>query len=180
MRPSILFLCLWILSPVVHAAKLYVNATPNDAKIQLLSQKAEFSQGVNLSPGKYYLSVSKHGYQRYMQPVVLKDEDVKLDIVLQQTAFSLTVVATPADAQIRIMNILPKFQQGMLLPRGKYDVEVRKPGYVTQQQVVEIAEQPVNLIVTLQEVNQPQAVTTAPDTTQPTYPFMSLRHRVLL
>jgi hypothetical protein len=170
MRLSVLLLCLWILSPSVYAAKLYVNATPSDAKIQLLSQKAEFSQGVTLAAGKYYLSVSKRGYQRYMQPVVLKDEDVTLDVVLQQTAFPLTVTTTPADAQIRILNILPKYQDGILLPQGKYDIEVRKPGYVTQRQVAEMKAQPTNLTIILQEVTQPHAAVTS-DNMQPTYPL---------
>lgn len=172
MRSSVLFLalCLWIV-PTAHAAKLFVNATPNDAKIQLLSHKVEFSQGVELTAGRYYLLVSKKGYQRYLQPIVLKNEDVTLEVNLQQTAFPLTVTVTPTDAQIRILNLLEKFEQNMLLSRGKYEVEVRKPGYVTQRQVIEVKEQAVNLTVDLAEVTSPPASPTVPITIQPTYPL---------
>jgi len=169
MRLSVLFLCLWIFSPVSHAAKLYVNATPNDAKIQLLSQKATFSQGVELSPGEYYLSVSKQGFQRYLRPVVVENEDITLNITLEQMSFPLTVVVTPADAQVRILNILPEFQQDMWLPRGKYEVEVRKTGYATQQQTVEIKDQAVNLTVTLQPAQQSIEKSLALTATQPMY-----------
>ena len=171
MRLSVLFLCLWILSPVSYAAKLYVNTTPNDAKIQLLSQKATFSQGVELSRGEYFLSVSKQGFQRYLRPVVVGDEDITLNITLEQTAFPLTVTVTPADAQVRILNILQKFQQNMWLPRGKYEVEVRKTGYATQQQTVEIKDQAVNLTITLQPAQQSIEQSLALATTQPMYPL---------
>lgn len=173
MRPFVLFLslCLWI-APSAYAAKLFVNVTPNDAKIQLLSHhKIAFSQGLELAAGRYYVQVTKKGYQRYLQPVVLKDEDVTLEVNLQQTAFPLTVTVTPADAQIRILNLLEKFEQNMLLSRGKYEIEVRKPGYVTQRQVIEIKEQAVDLTINLTEVTQKSPETIAPITIQPTYPL---------
>lgn len=172
MRPSVLFLslCLWI-APTAHAARLFVNVTPSDAQIQLLSHKVEFSQGVELATGRYYLLVSKKGYQRYLQPVVLKNEDVTLAVNLQQTAFPLTVTVTPVDAQIRILNLLEKFEQNMLVARGKYEVEVRKPGYVTQRQLIEIKEQPVDLTINLAEVNQNTPVAVEPIAIQPTYPL---------
>jgi|GEM_PF-2565617 hypothetical protein len=153
MRLSVLFLCLWIFSPVSHAAKLYVNATPNDAKIQLLSRKATFSQGVELSPGKYYLAVSKLGYRRYMQPVVLKSEDVTLDIVLQpkeqqsttaaaptvtQSMYPLYIYPLPKDASVELVDATAAFQQGMSLPTGIYHVRVSKAGYVSRHEWIKL------------------------------------------
>lgn len=46
-------------------------------------------------------------------------------------AITLTVAAQPSDARIRIMNIKPKYQSGIELEEGKYDIEVSKPGYDT-------------------------------------------------
>jgi len=172
MRLSVLFLCLWIISPVSYAVKLYVNAIPDDAEIQLLSRKATFSQGVELASGKYYLSVSKPGYQRYMQPIVLKAEDVTLNITLQPTAFPLTITVTPSDAQIRIFSNSRKLQTNELLSRGQYVVEVTKSGYVTQRQTVEIKDQAVDLTITLQEATQP--ATTSPAATQAIQPMYPL------
>ena len=39
----------------------------------------------------------------------------------------------PRDAQVRIMNIKPRYYHGMKLKPGLYDIEVSKPGYRTQR-----------------------------------------------
>jgi len=44
----------------------------------------------------------------------------------------LYVEADPADARIRIMNIVPRFFQGIELMPGSYHVEVSAPGYETK------------------------------------------------
>ncbi len=45
------------------------------------------------------------------------------------TRGELYVLPTPAEARIRVMNIVPKFVQGMKLPAGRYSIEVTAPGY---------------------------------------------------
>ena len=49
---------------------------------------------------------------------------------------SLTVTTQPADARVRIMNIKPKYENGIELKEGNYDVEVSKPGYITYREWV--------------------------------------------
>lgn len=49
---------------------------------------------------------------------------------------SLTVATQPSDARVRIMNIKPKYENGIELKEGKYDVEVSKPGYNTYREWV--------------------------------------------
>ena len=39
----------------------------------------------------------------------------------------------PLGATVRILNIAPKFYQGMALDPGRYHVEVSKPGYKTEK-----------------------------------------------
>ena len=41
----------------------------------------------------------------------------------------LYVLPVPANARVRVMNIKPKFVQGMKLPAGRYYIEVTAPGY---------------------------------------------------
>ena len=43
----------------------------------------------------------------------------------------LTVHTTPAEARVRLMNIIPVYRQGMRLNVGDYDVEISAPGYQT-------------------------------------------------
>ncbi len=60
----------------------------------------------------------------------------------------LAIRVTPADARVRIMNIVPTYREGMRLDPGRYDIEVSAPGYRTYRmwhdldagdQVIEVA-----------------------------------------
>lgn len=50
----------------------------------------------------------------------------------------LFIDVEPLDAHVRIMNIGPRYQPGMDLPLGSYDVEVSAPGYMSQRRWVEL------------------------------------------
>lgn len=41
----------------------------------------------------------------------------------------LTIKTSPDDARVRILNIGPKYREGLELPPGRYHIEVSKPGY---------------------------------------------------
>lgn len=66
------------------------------------------------------------------------DTPAEVEIPVEEIVdvISLTVVAQPSDSRIRIMNIKPKYESGIELEKGKYDVEVSKPGYVTYREWV--------------------------------------------
>jgi Protein of unknown function (DUF2846) len=53
---------------------------------------------------------------------------VKTSVVPKQS--QLYVQTDPADARIRILNIKPRFKQGIKLNGGRYHIEVSAPGYV--------------------------------------------------
>ena len=55
-------------------------------------------------------------------------EEVQPAKAVVKTA-QLYVNATPSDARIRIMNIVPKFQQGITLNSGRYHIDVSAPAY---------------------------------------------------
>ncbi|OAD21456.1 TPR repeat protein [Candidatus Thiomargarita nelsonii] len=61
----------------------------------------------------------------------------------------LTINANPPTSQIRIMNINPKYQPGICLKRGKYDVFVTHQGYESYRQWLKITDSNVSLDVTL-------------------------------
>ncbi|MBU0991079.1 MAG: caspase family protein [Proteobacteria bacterium] len=46
---------------------------------------------------------------------------------------AVVINTTPENATVRILNIKPKFFQGMKLGAGEYDVEISAPGYQTQR-----------------------------------------------
>lgn len=51
-------------------------------------------------------------------------------------AHSFTVIATPSNARVRIMNIKPKYHDGMELESGDYDVLVDAAGYHNWRQTI--------------------------------------------
>lgn len=57
------------------------------------------------------------------------EEVEKQRVVLTPKFAELYIDPVPVDAQIRILNIKPKFTQGMRLAGGRYYVEVSAPGY---------------------------------------------------
>ncbi|WP_193164057.1 bifunctional serine/threonine-protein kinase/formylglycine-generating enzyme family protein [Microbulbifer hainanensis] len=54
--------------------------------------------------------------------------------------FSLNVRPQPSNARVRIMNINPRYQPGIELEPGRYDLEVSRPGYSTVRRWVTITD----------------------------------------
>lgn len=77
---------------------------------------------------------------------------------------AFTVKTMPADALVRIMNIQPRYRDGMALKPGRYRVEVSKPGYMSQTLMHELSAQTPTLEVTLakSESRNSQSRLTAP------------------
>lgn len=50
---------------------------------------------------------------------------------------------TPANSRIRILNIKPKYKQGMKLPPGKYHIEVSATGYQTNQKWITLGSEEI-------------------------------------
>ncbi|GAA5523472.1 serine/threonine-protein kinase PknD [Microbulbifer aestuariivivens] len=61
----------------------------------------------------------------------------------------LSVKTQPSSARVRIMNIAPRYRDGMTLEPGRYDVEVSKPGYRSYRRWITLSDSDVTLQVTL-------------------------------
>ncbi|HEY0893342.1 MAG TPA: bifunctional serine/threonine-protein kinase/formylglycine-generating enzyme family protein [Cellvibrio sp.] len=55
--------------------------------------------------------------------------------------YALTVKTSPAQARVRILNIPDRYQPGILLPAGRYHIEVSQTGYDTQRNWIDIVDQ---------------------------------------
>lgn len=69
----------------------------------------------------------------------------------KKAEYSLTVITDPLDARVRIMNIGPKYEDGIQLQPGKYDLSVDKKGYEQHREWVIIEDSDVNINVTLEK-----------------------------
>lgn len=67
----------------------------------------------------------------------------------EPAVFNLNVRPRPGDARVRIMNIVPRYQPGIELEPGKYDLEVSKPGYTTVRRWIEIEDSDLTVPIRL-------------------------------
>lgn len=82
------------------------------------------------------------------QPIIAEEQENNI--------ISLTVLTSPEDARIRIMNIKPKYQAGIELDEGKYDIEVTKDGYLTYRKWVQVDKKTI-LTIELDPIEASQA-----------------------
>ena len=82
------------------------------------------------------------------QPIVVEEQ--------QSNTISLTVLTSPEDARIRIMNIKPKYEAGIELDEGKYDIEVTKDGYLTYRKWVTVDKKTI-LTIELDKIEASQS-----------------------
>lgn len=78
------------------------------------------------------------------------------EVIEEMPATSLTVVTTPNDARVRIMNIKPVYEDGIELDDGKYDIEVTKPGYLTYRKWIVVDKKTI-LTVDLDSIESNQS-----------------------
>ncbi|MCO6356108.1 PEGA domain-containing protein [Pseudoalteromonas shioyasakiensis] len=86
------------------------------------------------------------------QPIV----EPVAEVIEEMPVTSLTVVTTPNDARVRIMNIKPVYEDGIELDDGKYDIEVTKPGYLTYRKWIVVDKKTI-LTVDLDSIESSQA-----------------------
>jgi formylglycine-generating enzyme required for sulfatase activity/serine/threonine protein kinase len=121
-------------APQAEQGSLTIVVNPPDARIEL-SNGSEYRAGMPLPVGKYHVKVSKKGYVTKEKSFSIEQEkkstiSMVLDPEMVRYAH-LTILPTPEDATIRILNIKPVYQDNMELRPGRYQIEVSAPGYTT-------------------------------------------------
>ena len=116
-----------------------IHTIPANATIKITNIKPKFYQGMRLKKGRYYINVSKQGYitkKQYFDLAENSSYSVTLKKIKVVQKYPLTINVTPSDAKVQIMNIKPKYYDGIMLKKGKYNIRVAKYGYETQENTV--------------------------------------------
>jgi formylglycine-generating enzyme required for sulfatase activity len=155
------------LEPKVTEAKkgrLWVNTDSDDARVAFLNLREEFSQGMELEPGRYELQVTAEGFETKMEAVELDPgEEKHTSLKLTKLQAHLWVETEPTGATVRMLNLETEFVQGMALEPGRYEVEVSKEGYEAKREGVELgAGEDRHIIVGLSPVITPHLTEPAP------------------
>ncbi len=158
--------------------KLYIDTIPNNAIIKIQNIVPKFKQGICLSPGTYDVQVKKWGYLNWRKKIRIRNRKVNLKVRLnsknfkQVKKYKLYVNATPPNAEIRIMNIVPKYQPGIPLKADKYKVKISQKGCKTDERWIEITNHDYTFDVNLQckviPASSPSKIIPASSPTPPT------------
>jgi formylglycine-generating enzyme required for sulfatase activity len=101
-------------------------------------------EGKEITPGAHTVKVVKEGFDPYEQKIRIEPgRRAAIHAVLsplKPKTGRLFVDAVPSGAQVKVLNIAPRFTQGMELDPGRYQVEVSATGHETKREWVEIEE----------------------------------------
>ena len=141
---ALIIAAIWWVIPKIFPSKgkIFVDVVPGNANIQILDVNQPFRQGMELKPGKYQVQVSLQNYEKQDRWIELNaNEEKRINFELKKIVPKvgrLFVETNPGNAAVRILDNQEKFNQGMGLKPGRYNLEASLDGYETQQQVVEI------------------------------------------
>lgn len=82
------------------------------------------------------------------------------------STYTLTVQAEPSDSTIKIMNIKPKYHDGIQLKAGAYDILVQRDGYQSHREWVSISNSDIKRNVELSLLAQQDVALVSPAATQ--------------
>ncbi len=116
--------------------RLFVTTNPRNARVRLPDIVPLYDDGMQLSPGTYRIVVSADGYQTKNESATVtagKEKRLNIELVRAEPSTGrLFVTTSPRNARVRLLNIKPRYEDGMQLSPGTYSVEVSADGYQTR------------------------------------------------
>lgn len=122
---------------------LKVKSTPQGAQIYLNGKSRGTAPKTfsNLSPGTYKVKAALFGYNAEEKRIRVNSGRAAILTFYLDPAASvgrLYVNTDPSGATVKVLNISPKFYQGMKLDAGTYRIKVQKKGYISKTELVNI------------------------------------------
>jgi len=114
-------------------SEIKISGTPDDALV-IVNNETKGQGAMTLShlvPGIYRIRIEKELFESFITDLTLGPNDSKNILYDLAGLVKLTILPRPSDARVRIMNIRPIYEDGIILTPGRYEVEVSHPGYYT-------------------------------------------------
>ncbi|MFK5970382.1 MAG: hypothetical protein QM487_09720 [Candidatus Marithrix sp.] len=129
-----------------------------DINIVITKQKQDISyynDKVDFSEDKFNVyHINKKAFSIDCADKSYNADDMKVvtdELESKKNKYSLMINVSPATSKIRIMNIVPKYNYGILLKPSKYDIYITRSGYHEYRKWIEIKDSDVNIDVVLQK-----------------------------
>ena len=150
---------------------LTVDVSPSEARVRIMNIKPKYHDGILLKPDNYHLRVDKNGFETWDKWITMEKQEQSITVSLlsvneevneevadstQESTkgerYALTVDVSPSGARVRIMNIDPKYHDGILLKPGNYHLRVDKRGFKTWDKWITMEKQEQSITVSLREI----------------------------
>lgn len=109
------------------------------ARIRILDWPKPYKRdGIRLSEGSYTVEVKAEGYKTKRHSFEVGKSKKTVRVKLISPGVKLTVNTVPKSAEVKILNYKESYIPGMLMPPGKYQVQVSAPGYQTSKKWIKL------------------------------------------
>ena len=142
------------LDPILYGT-LTLDLEPPDATVALegigtglQGITTGYEPGIRLPEGEYLIEVSRPGY-RVLEYTVTVAGESRVRVQLEVDSQPFTVLATPANAVIRLPDVSQAYEPGLLLGPGDYRVEVGAAGYEPWEGMIRHGSEPTRETVKL-------------------------------
>ena len=140
---------------------LTLELEPPDATVTLPDVAPAYRPGVRLPEGQHRVIVARKGFRQTTRTLeVAGDTRERIELTIDPQPF--TVVTTPADAVVRLMNVEDDYRDGILLNPGEYRIQVSAPEYETLEERVSHGIEPTLYSVALARRPQPFTIVATP------------------
>ena len=120
----------------VPGASLTLELTPPDASVRFPDAPARtYRPGMELPQGTYRIEVTRAGHLPESRTVTVAGA-ARLAVTLAPEPHAFAVSTVPPGGEVRFVEQEMAYTPGMLLPPGRYALEVSLPGYETWEETV--------------------------------------------
>ena len=86
--------------------------------MKLDNSTLDYRPGLEDTPGRYDLTVTREGYKTTRRQVTVSKIDVTLKVALEQEKYKLMVRTTPMDSTVKLDNSNLEYRPGMAVTAG--------------------------------------------------------------
>ncbi|WP_320171857.1 hypothetical protein [Maridesulfovibrio sp.] len=136
----------WVDLDFLEKERTYFQLTvekPTGAAVKILNIKPKYHDGIWLKEGKYHVAIYPKGKSAIKGWISLdKDRRLTPDSLKEPVKYGVTV-KTPESAVVKILNIGPKYHDGIQLSPGKYHVAVYRENKIIYDKWISLKEDTV-------------------------------------